>query len=192
MSNKDMLSVLEGLLFVCGDEGLAVPDAVKALDGDAGEVKEALLLLSSNYEYEERGLQIKEFGDRFYMMTRKEHAPYFKKLIDQSRKGSLSQASLETLAIIAYKQPITRVEIEEIRGVKSEKPMQTLISKGLVQEAGRAQSTGRAILYQTTQRFLDVFELSSLDELPPLPEGKEESEEEADLFFESFEDTIKE
>ena len=102
---------------------------------------------------------------------------------------TLSQAALETLAIIAYKQPITRVEIEEIRGVKTDKPLQTLMSKLLIKEAGRAEKAGRAILYGTTREFLFHFGLSSIKELPPLPDGSEDTEdEEADLFFEKFQE----
>lgn len=101
---------------------------------------------------------------------------------------SLSQASLETLAIIAYKQPITRIEIEEIRGVKTERPLQTLVAKALIKEVGRAEGNGRAYLYGTTKGFLDTFGLKSLKELPKLPDqGDEEFEQtEADLFFDTL------
>ncbi|WP_088007476.1 SMC-Scp complex subunit ScpB, partial [Indiicoccus explosivorum] len=105
----------------------------------------------------------------------------------------LSQASLEALAIIAYKQPITRVEIEDLRGVKTEKPLSTLSAKGLIHEVGRAERTGRAILYGTTKEFLNYFGLESLEELPPLPENvPDDSEEEADLFSRGFTDPLRE
>lgn len=102
---------------------------------------------------------------------------------------SLSQAALETLAIIAYKQPITRIEIEEIRGVKSERPIRTLSAKGLIQEVGREEGAGRAILYGTTKEFLEYFGLKTIEELPSLTEIENEEhfiQEEADLFFEKL------
>src|SRR5690606_1958970 len=107
--------------------------------------------------------------------------------------GALSQAALETLAIIAYKQPITRTEIEEIRGVKTERPLHTLSAKALIKEVGRAEGTGRAYLYGTTKEFLDYFGLKSIEELPPLPDKMDDDnfvQEEADLFFEKFQETI--
>src|SRR5690606_5735215 len=106
---------------------------------------------------------------------------------------SLSQASLEVLAIIAYKQPITRVEIEDLRGVKSEKALYTLAGKGLIQEVGRAERTGRAILYGTTSEFLNYFGLKNLDELPVLPEETEEDlGDDGDLFMTKFQEAFKE
>jgi segregation and condensation protein B len=130
----------------------------------------------------------------FQLTTKKEHAIYLKKLVEAPVNASLSQAALETLAIIAYRQPITRTEIEEIRGVKSERPIQTLISKILIKEVGRAEGTGRAILYGTSKEFLEYFGLKSIDELPPLPDkiNEEYEQEEADLFFEKFNETIEE
>jgi len=114
-----------------------------------------------------------------------------KKLVESPQTTTLSQASLETLAIIAYKQPITRAEIEEIRGVKTERPLQTLVGKGLVKEVGRLEGPGRPILYGTTKEFLDYFGLKSLDELPPLPEKNEKDvQEEADLYFGKFQEKI--
>jgi segregation and condensation protein B len=126
----------------------------------------------------------------YQLATKKEHAEYLKRLVESPGTSHLSQAALETLAIIAYKQPITRVEIEEIRGVKTERPIQTLSARALIKEVGRAEGTGRAFLYGTTKEFLDYFGLQSIDELPPLPEKIEDegTEDEADLFFEKFQE----
>ncbi|OUM89079.1 SMC-Scp complex subunit ScpB, partial [Caldibacillus debilis] len=99
-----------------------------------------------------------------------------------------SQAALETLTIIAYKQPITRAEIEEIRGVKTERPLQTLLAKGLIQEVGRKEGAGRPILYGTTEEFLDYFGLKDLKELPPLPDEGDVAPDEEDLFALRFEE----
>lgn len=107
--------------------------------------------------------------------------------MESPHASTLSQAALETLAIIAYKQPITRAEIEEIRGVKTERPLHTLSAKALIKEVGRAEGAGRAILYGTTKEFLDHFGLKNIGELPPLTEKEEEfNQEEADLFLNRF------
>src|SRR5699024_6741136 len=117
-----------------------------------------------------------------------EHSQYFKKLLETPQPTKLSQAALETLAIIAYKQPITRVEIEEIRGVNSDRPVQTLVARSLVEEVGRKDAIGRPVLFGTTLDFLTYIDLTSLEEIPPNPETghTKEIEEETDLFFERF------
>ena len=135
---------------------------------------------------------IVQLAGTYQLATKKENAAYLKRLVDSPNTSTLSQAALETLAIIAYKQPITRAEIEEIRGVKTERPLHTLMSKALIKEVGRAEGTGRAYLYGTTKEFLDYFGLKNIEELPQLPEKVEEEfvQEEADLFFEKFQETI--
>ncbi len=145
-------------------------------------------------EDEARGVTIVAFAETYQLVTKKEFSDYLKKLVESPSTSSLSQAGLETLAIIAYKQPITRVEIEVIRGVKTERPIQTLVSKGLIKEVGRAEGTGRAKLYGTTSEFLDYFGLKDLQELPALEEISNDShaeEDEADLFFSSFKEQIE-
>src|SRR5690625_1441484 len=124
----------------------------------------------------------------YHLTTKPEHSNYFKKLLETPQTTKLSQAALETLAIIAYKQPITRVEIEEIRGVNSDRPVQTLVARSLVEEVGRKDAVGRPILFGTSKDFLTYFGLTSLEELPPFPEtiDTKDIEQEADLFFERF------
>ncbi len=144
-------------------------------------------------EYNEnpnRGITLVQLAGAFQLVTKKEYSTYLKKLVESPHTTNLSQAGLETLAIIAYKQPITRMEIEEIRGVKTERPLHTLMAKALIKEVGRAEGAGRAYLYGTTKEFLDYFGLKSIEELPPLPEKEEEDyiQEEADLFFDRFDD----
>ncbi|HEY9576230.1 MAG TPA: SMC-Scp complex subunit ScpB, partial [Pseudobacillus sp.] len=137
---------------------------------------------------EERGIGLIELAGTYQLATKREHASYLKKLVESSQPQTLSQAALETLAIVAYKQPITRAEIEEIRGVKTESALHTLVVKGLIKETGRSEGPGRPILYGTTKEFLDCFGLKDLAELPPLSEELTSSDsEEADLFFEQFE-----
>jgi len=186
---NNLIGVLEGLLFVAGDEGISIIELSETLELSKTEVVELIESLKKEYENPNRGLQVRILANRYKLTSKREHGDFFKKLIESPSNSSLSQAALETLAIVAYQQPITRTEIEDIRGVKTEKPLQTLVSKYLIKEVGRAEGTGRAILYGTTSEFLDVFGLKNIKELPPLPQDLkiEEVEEEADLFFSKFE-----
>lgn len=185
--------ILESLLFAAGDEGLTLKQIVKVMDVPEFKAKEIVMMLKKDYEENpNRGIMLVELAGTYQLATKPEHATYLKRLVETPNYGSLSQAALETLTIIAYKQPITRVEIEEIRGVKSERALQTLVTKGLIKEVGRVDGPGRAILYGTTDEFLDYFGLKDLKELPPLPEDDEnEIAEEADLFFKQLDQQMK-
>ena len=187
-------AIVEALLFASGDEGLSLKQLTVVLELGEPEVIEIIGELSKSYKEEERGIELDEVAGHYQLTTKKEHAIYLKKLVETPVNASLSQAALETLAIIAYRQPITRTEIEEIRGVKTERPIQTLLTKILIKEVGRAEGTGRAILYGTTKEFLEHFGLKSIEELPPLPDKSavEYEQEEADLFFEKFNETFEE
>lgn len=185
--------ILESLLFAAGDEGLSLKQVCAVLEIEEHQALEIIEGLFAEYNKDKsRGIQLIELAGTYQLVTKKEHAPYLKKLVESPNVNSLSQAALETLAIVAYKQPITRVDIEEIRGVKTERPLSTLASKGLVKAVGRAEGTGRAILYGTTKEFLDYFGLKDISELPPLPENIDEEfmSEDADLFFEKFQETM--
>lgn len=182
-------SILEGLLFAAGDEGLSIKQLTSVLEIDEATVLSIIEDLKEEYQKKERGIDLVEVAGVYQLTTKKEHAPYLKRLMETPMNQSLSQAALETLAIIAYKQPITRIEIEEIRGVKSERPIRTLLAKGLIQEVGREEGAGRAILYGTTKEFLEYFGLKTIEELPSLTEIENEEhfiQEEADLFFEKL------
>ncbi|MBA4537308.1 SMC-Scp complex subunit ScpB [Bacillus aquiflavi] len=192
MVDSNLLGVLESLLFTAGDEGLSLKQILAVLKISENEAIEAIEALRDEYDNNKRrGIHLVEFAGTYQLATKKDHAVYLQKLIESPETTTLSQAALETLAIIAYKQPITRAEIEEIRGVKTERPLQTLMGKALIKEVGRAEGTGRAYLYGTTKEFLDSFGLKSLEELPPLQEKTEKDFmlEEADLFFENFHET---
>lgn len=185
--------IVESLLFAAGDEGLSLKQLASVLEVTEEHVLEIIEDMREEYERnKDRGLVIAQLAGTYQFVTKKENAPYLKRMVESPATSHLSQAALETLAIIAYKQPITRVEIEEIRGVKTERPIQTLIAKALIKEVGRADGAGRAYLYGTTKEFLDYFGLRNLQELPPLPEKVEEDyiQEEADLFFEKFQEAI--
>jgi len=185
---NDWKAIVESLLFAAGDEGLTIKQLMHVLEMEQLEVEQLIDELIKSYRKDKtRGISIIEIAGTYQFATKKEHSDYLKKLVESPHASTLSQAALETLAIIAYKQPITRAEIEEIRGVKTERPLHTLTAKALIKEVGRAEGAGRAILYGTTKEFLDHFGLKNLGELPPLAEKEEEfNQEEADLFFESF------
>ncbi|MBQ6447376.1 SMC-Scp complex subunit ScpB [Cytobacillus oceanisediminis] len=188
MKVNDWKAIVESLLFAAGDEGLTIKQLMHVLEMEQLEVEQLIDELIKSYRKDKtRGISIIEIAGTYQFATKKEHSDYLKKLVESPHASTLSQAALETLAIIAYKQPITRAEIEEIRGVKTERPLHTLSAKALIKEVGRAEGAGRAILYGTTKEFLDHFGLKNLGELPPLAEKEEEfNQEEADLFFESF------
>jgi segregation and condensation protein B len=187
-------AIVEALLFASGDEGLSLKQLTVVLELEEQEVTDILEELSQSYKGNERGIELVVVAGQYQLTTKKDHAIYLKRLVEAPVNASLSQAALETLAIVAYRQPITRTEIEEIRGVKTERPIQTLVAKILIKEVGRAEGTGRAILYGTTKEFLEYFGLKSIKELPPLPdkENEEYEQEEADLFFEKFNETLEE
>ena len=119
---------------------------------------------------EKRGITVKRYGDHLRLETRAEYAPYVERMLQPVQRQSLSQTAMETLAVIAYRQPTTKGEVEQVRGVKCDYSVQTLLAKGLIQEAGRKEALGRPILYVTTDKFLEHFGLSDIRELPPLPE----------------------
>ncbi|MDP1418839.1 SMC-Scp complex subunit ScpB [Peribacillus simplex] len=185
--------ILEALLFAAGDEGLSVKQIASVLEITEYQATDIVESLKEEYISDVRGIQVMEIAGVYQMTTKKEHSDYLKRLVETSSTQGLSQAALETLAIIAYKQPITRAEIDEIRGVKTERPIHTLVTKVLIKEVGRAEGSGRAYLYGTTKEFLDYFGLNSIDELPPLADNSDDSFEngEADLFFEKFQQTIE-
>lgn len=185
--------IVESLLFAAGDEGLSLKQVALVLEVDEMQAESIVKELIEDYRSNsQRGITIVELAGTFQLATKKENSSYLKKLVNSPTNATLSQAALETLAIIAYKQPITRTEIEEIRGVKTERPIHTLSAKALIKEVGRAEGTGRAYLYGTTKEFLDYFGLKKIEELPPLPEKVEDDfiQDEADLFFDKFQETI--
>ncbi|MFD1336374.1 SMC-Scp complex subunit ScpB [Oceanobacillus iheyensis] len=192
MNMNEFKGVIEGLLFASGDEGVTAKQLSKILDIGLDTVEHVLEELRFEYEREDRGLMIIQSNNIFHLATKPEHSSYFKRLIDSPRTSKMSQAALETLAIIAYRQPITRAEIDEIRGVRSERPVQTLITRNLIEETGRKDTVGRPVLFQTSKEFLTFFGLATLDDLPPLPENidPDKEEREADLFFERFQDEV--
>lgn len=181
MSIVKNIGVLEGILFVVGDEGITLSQLCEVMDIKEEEAKETLLALKKTYETEDRGLRISYLGDAFKLTTKKEHKEYYEKLVVNPVSNNLSQSALEVLAIIAYNQPITRLEIDELRGVNSTYVLRRLVAKGLIKEAGKSTLPGRPNLYKTTKEFLDYFGLSTISDLPSF-KRIEEVDEEKDLF----------
>lgn len=184
MKSEHLKGPLEGLLFASGDEGITVKQLVNVLNVNEVTIKELLDELKNDYKNNNRGITMMQSHEVYHLTTKPEHSSYFKKMLETPQPSRMSQAALETLAIIAYNQPITRTEIENIRGVNSDRPVQTLLARMLIEEAGRRDSIGKPVIFTTTKDFLTYFGLISLEELPPLPEDftQEEIEKEADLF----------
>ena len=183
------LGVLEGLLFVVGDEGLTLNQIETSLNISEEEAKELLLNLKQTYEDDSRGIRISFLGNAFKLTTKVEHKSFYQKLLLNEETNTLSDAAMETVAIIAYHQPITRVEVDSMRGVSSSQIIRKLLAKGLIKEVGKSTMPGRPNLYGTTHEFLDYFGISTLDELPPLPK-EEERIEDGDLYDSIYKEEI--
>lgn len=180
-------AAIEALLFVAGDEGLSLEELSTLLEMSTQEIYAELMQLQQKYETAKSGLTLLEVGNRFELATKKAYSSVIKKYAVSPFATSLSQAALETLAIIAYRQPITRMEIDEIRGVQSSGSLHKLVLRSLIEEKGRIEAPGRPIIYGTTDYFMDYFGLKELSELPDISElTTEEEESETELFYERF------
>lgn len=162
-----MKAIIESLLFVWGDP-LSIKDIAYILEEDNNTIKDILKEMIDEFDYNRRGLKIVQVEDTYQLSTRPEFYPWISKLTQNKNNRNLSNAALETLSIIAYKQPITKSEIEAIRGVRCDKALETLLNKKLIEEKGRLEKTGRPIIYGTTKEFLRYFGLKDINELPPL------------------------
>lgn len=183
--NKDYIPILEGILFTMG-KSVEISQLAGALGLETGAVKELLAELSDSYIRRSSGIQLLFLEDSVQLCTKPEYYEYLIRIAVQPKKHVLTESILETLSIVAYKQPVTRAEIERIRGVKSDHAINRLIEYGLIEEAGRMDAPGRPILFATTEEFLRCFGVSSLTELPVaspgrLQEIKQEAQEEIPL-----------
>lgn len=191
MENKEYLEVIEGMLFLSGDDGLSVKQIATILEIDK---KKATNLMDELMEYFTsktlQGIQLVNFGGKYKLSTNPDHFMYFQKMVEQS-SATLSNAALETLAIIAYNQPITRTRIEDIRGVGCDAMIRKLAAKALIKEVGREDTPGMPILYGVTDEFMDAFSLTSLEELPDLADVVEVASDD-DLFSTKYREEEKE
>ena len=188
-SKKSMKSAFESMMFVWG-EPLDVKAAADVFDITKQEAYDLFKELQEEYEQEGRGIVIREINKTFQFVTREENADYIERLCTPVKARRLSQSALEVLAIVAYKQPVTKGEIEAIRGIKCDRVMEGLMKKDLVCEKGRSEAVGRPILYGTTDTFLKNFGFSSLKELPPIDDVEGVMAVDADLVETEDEDPV--
>lgn len=186
------ISVLEGLLFVAGDDGITLEEASYILELERSAVRQLLDELKKRLEDENSGLELLLTASHYKLVTKASLKSYIEKYAVSPYSSQLSQASLETLAIIAYKQPVTRVDIESIRGVQSSGSIQKLLLRDLIKEAGRLETPGRPKLYKTTAYFMDYFGLESLDALPDASDLFDLDSEEANQLFRDNHDLFEE
>ena len=182
----EQLGILEGILFVMGDEGCDLKTLSEIMEISEEEVKNLLKELKKNYESKDRGLRISYLGDAFKLTTKQEHKKYYESLAINPGTNKLSQAALETLAIIAYNQPITNPEVSEIRGVQSGQIIRKLVAKGLLKEVGKSELAGRPNLYKTTSEFLDYFGLATIEDLPNIEIEETKENDDVELFSSTY------
>ena len=190
MIDVEKKAALEGLLFVVGDDGLTISGIMEILDIEHDEALELINELKRDYESNERGIRIHFLGNTFKLTTKEEHHAYYQKLLINEESNSLSNSALETLAIIAYNEPITRIEVDEIRGVNTGQMIRKLVAKGLLKECGRSEMAGHPILYKTTSEFLDYFGLSTIDDLPKIEKVVTENDNEVDLYKSKYQEEV--
>lgn len=185
----DMKGILEGLLFISGDDGLSLDKIKEVLDIKDDELADLIEELTKSYDNEDRGIRLEVLANKLKLVTKVEYKDYYKKIVD-IENDMLTNSALETLAIIAYNQPLTRGMIDDIRGVDSSYHVKKLLIKELICEKGRSELPGRPILYGTTDKFLDHFGLHSLSELPVLEEKEEVIDEEVNLFESKYKEIV--
>lgn len=184
-----MKAILEGLLFVVGDEGITLKKISEILDIQEEEAKEILLELKKDYESKDRGIRISFLGNSFKLTTKSEHKEYYNRLVTSNDNSMLSNAALETLVIVAYNEPITKAQIENIRGVNSDHIVRKLVARNFLKEAGKADSIGRPTLFKITNEFLDYFGLATREDLPELKFIEDEdNDEENELYKSNYKD----
>ena len=176
-------AIVEGLLYIVGEDGVKKEAIAKAIDKSLEDTEVILENIQRKYAQEIFGIELVGYGSVYKFISKKSVYPYAQILFDNAKQNTLSQAALETLAIIAYKQPITRIEIEDLRGVGAEMMLRKLLARNLIKEAGRSDAPGKPILYEVTEEFMDSFKLYTLNELPDLPEYNTVDEQE-ELFEE--------
>ncbi len=169
MDLKEIESAVEAILFASG-EPISLERLAAAVDIDPETVRQIVTRLSDYYSYERRGIRVLKIDDCYQLASAPEYAPQVRRAMETRRPPQLSQAALESLAVIAYFQPTTKAYVEQIRGVDSSYTVGLLSDRGLIEECGRLAVPGRPILYRTTQAFLRSFGLQTLEDLPPMPE----------------------
>ena len=176
-----MSSSIEALLFAVGSEGLSLDELVTILESDNEKVLKEIEELKKKYDMDSSGIEIKYLGNKYKLVTKEKEKEYLSKLATET-SNNLSEAALETLAIIAYNEPITRMQIDEIRGINSTQMLRNLIAKGLIENAGKSDLPGKPNLFKTTDFFLDYFNLSTKNDLPKIDLDEIEVLDDEDLY----------
>lgn len=177
MTATEIKNAIEAILFANGNS-VAVSRLATALEITENQAQTYADELVKEYTQQQRGITIIKLDDSYQMVSQKAYAPYIRTVMDLRRNTPLSQAAMEVLAVVAYNQPVTKSFVEQVRGVDCSGVIGSLTTKGLIEEKGRLELPGRPLLYGTTENFLRCFSISSLDELPPLPEKEEETADE--------------
>ena len=172
---ENLTAIIEAILFVSGDP-VRVDVLAHAMNLTVQELEQALDELRDHLALENRGIQLNRSGETVFLSICPKYAPQVELFLQPIQKQPLSQAVLETLSIIAYRQPVTKGDVEGVRGVKCDYSVQTLVNRGFIEECGRRETLGRPILYRTTDKFLQHFGIESLDELPSVDFGASEGE----------------
>ena len=184
------IGIVEGMLYLCGDEGITSKEIQAILELKEEEITILLESLKERLENDvSRGLQLVYLANKYKLATKIEYKEYYTLMVDQS-ESKLSNAAMETLAIIAYNQPITKLRVEEIRGVNSDAMIRRLQAKALVKDVGREETPGRPVLFAVTNEFMDTFNLKSLEELPPLETKEYKTEENENIFDFKYRDDM--
>nr|WP_320024853.1 SMC-Scp complex subunit ScpB [uncultured Acetobacterium sp.] len=177
MNSDELAGIIEGILFGAGD-GVSITELCRCLDKPVSEVQFAIEILKQDYQSKARGIRLVQVKDSYQLSTKPDYYGYIKEITKHQEKTGLSRAALETLAIIAYRQPVTRLTVDELRGVSSSSAIQRLLDRGLICDGGRLEAPGRPILYKTTNAFLKTMGFTSLKEIPEFEvfsQGKQES-----------------
>lgn len=183
------VGILEGLLFVTGEDGLSLEEIENILDISSLDALDLIDKYKKSLESLDRGIKLVYLGNKYKLATKEEHKKYYELLADKVISSTLSQSALEVLAIIAYNDSITVGQIDEIRGVSSRDMVRKLLFKGLIDVAGKSNLPGKPMLYKTTNKFLDYFNLSSKEDLPNINIDEKLTDEEKDLFISKYKET---
>ena len=189
---NNLMGVLEGILFAVGDEGISLKALCEVMEIDEDKAKDVLKELQKRYEGSEYGIRISFLADTFKLTTKKEHTPYYQRLLGNPETQTLSETALEVLAIIAYNQPITRALVDDLRGVASSQIIRKLCARGLIKISGKSSMPGRPNLYSTTSEFLDYFGLASLKDLPEMNKEDPIEDSNKDLFTSIYKENQEE
>jgi segregation and condensation protein B len=174
MRREDIKNIIEAIMFAYS-EPITIKELNNAINEELSpkEIELMLNALIQEYKDNNRGVQIIKLQDKYQMCTNKEYSDFVKNILEPKKEKTLSQATLETLTIIAYKQPVTKVEVEEIRGVKCDRAIQNLLESELIYEAGRLDKIGKPMVYKTTSEFLRLLSIEKLEDLPPIDKYEE-------------------